>query len=644
MSEKTPPKTPIWLRQIAILVALVAVLILLKYVFDRPDEDAAHVGPKASADHILVQENVFTPSHATASSDRVDLIVNLADDRDDLEGILEARYGFDLKLNSVHADDDNLFLVSVDAARADQLIREISAVPGVETAERDGFMDAFGVEPNDPLYMFQWHFDQVNAEEAWELATGKDMVVAVIDTGVAYEEGRKGRKRGVIMPDLKDTVHVDGYDFVDNDDAPYDQHGHGTHVAGTIAQDTDNDYGVAGLAYNAKIMPLRVLDGQGRGNFADVADAIRYAADNNAHVINLSLGSFVPSREVEKAVAYAHKKGTVVIAAAGNSGSRVRSYPAAFKHVVAVAATQYDKSTTFYSNYGKYIDVAAPGGNTMVDQNNDGKPDGVLQETIDKSGGDFTPTFALYMGTSMASPHVAAVAALIMEQGVTDPDEVERILKESAVQPQKGKKWNERYGHGIIDAAAAVKMAREQAGSTARCSAGCNAAQTSWLPGIARTGLAAFFALFLLGWLRRKDLLDANSHRPGASFAAGWALGAGALFALPLLLPFITGGMGLGVELLGTPFASWDRLLLGVQTPIFASILPILAAAGFFLGSLRGRHFTAGLAIGTGATLLLETVMLTATLAWLPSLIAPVWLAANGALALLLGYVALKRT
>ena len=255
-----------------------------------------------------------------------------------------------------------------------------------------------------------------------------------------------------------------GYDFVDDDEEPLDEHGHGTHVAGTVAQTTNNGYGVAGIAPNARIMPIRVLDRSGRGNTADIAESVRWAADNGADIINMSLGGPLPSRIMQDAVAYAHRKGVTVIAAAGNSGWSMPSYPAAYPHVIAVGATQFDRTTTFYSNYGKYLDIAAPGGNVRVDQNDDGRPDGVLQETLQR-GEPGAHEFAMYMGTSMAAPHVAGVAALIHASGVTHPSRIEDALLDSASTDVPSFE-RDRYGAGIVDAAAATKAGAPRRAAT----------------------------------------------------------------------------------------------------------------------------------------------------------------------------------
>lgn len=302
--------------------------------------------------------------------------------------------------------------------------------------------------PNDPRYRYQWHLDQIRMPEAWIRARGDGVVVAVIDTGVAPVE------------DLGGTELVPGWNFVDNTADATDDHGHGTHVAGTIAQTTHNGVGVAGVAFGAKIMPIKVLSASGSGSVAGIAEGIYFAADHGANVINMSLGGPFNSQVLAKAVRYAHDHGVVVVCAAGNDGRGRVSFPAANQGALAVAATQFDESTTFYSNWGREIAIAAPGGNTRVDQNNDGVPDGVLQNTV-TPGNIGKHDYLLFMGTSMASPHVAGVAALVVSQGVRDPDAVAAILKKSARKPAQYRgKQDPHYGAGLVDAAAAVRLAQ----------------------------------------------------------------------------------------------------------------------------------------------------------------------------------------
>jgi serine protease len=335
------------------------------------------------------------------------------------------------------ADFELLYTIPEDVMAAEE--------EGLPADENDPAHEGF---PNDPKYKYQWHLDQIHAKQAWKGSQGEGVIVAVVDTGVAR------------VPDLANTEIVPGWNFVNNSRDATDDHGHGTHVAGTIAQSTNNGIGVAGVAFKAKIMPIKVLSARGSGSVSGIAEGIRWAADHGAKVINMSLGGPMASSVLSKAVTYAHDKGVVVVCAAGNDGRGKVSYPAAYPHAIAVAATQFDETTTFYSNWGKEIDIAAPGGNTRVDQNNDGMMDGVLQNTV-VPGNTSQNDYLLFMGTSMASPHVAGVAALVVGAGVTNPDKVEKILKDSARKPKvKQKDSANRYGAGIVDAEAAVKKAR----------------------------------------------------------------------------------------------------------------------------------------------------------------------------------------
>lgn len=319
----------------------------------------------------------------------------------------------------------------------------VAISPGVQddSRKRDRFL------PNDPKYQFQWHLDQIRMPEAWTRNQGEGVVVAVVDTGVTPVE------------DLGGTELVPGWNFVDNSPDTRDDHGHGTHVAGTIAQTTHNGIGVAGVAYRAKIMPIKVLSAGGSGSVGGIAEGIQWAADHGARVINMSLGGPFYSQVLAKAVRYAHERGVVVVCAAGNDGRGKVSYPAANAGAIAVAATQFDEATTFYSNWGKEIAVAAPGGNTRVDQNGDGVPDGVLQNTV-TPGHIEKQDYLLFMGTSMASPHVAGVAALLVSAGVRDPIAVRRLLETTARRPTSYRgKHDPHYGAGIVDASAALAAA-----------------------------------------------------------------------------------------------------------------------------------------------------------------------------------------
>jgi serine protease len=350
------------------------------------------------------------------------------------------------------------------------MVEIFSKNKNVEYAELNYIASALMV-PNDPYYHLQWHFDNdgpggINMEEAWESSSGAGVIVAVLDTGVAYENYRDGTRSYAQAPDLAGTTFVLGRDFVNNDIHPNDDDGHGTHVTGTIAQTTNNGMGVAGIAYNAHIMPVKVLDNSGSGYYSWIADGIYYAARNGAQVISMSLGGESSSPTLESALEYAHNEGVVIVAAAGNGGKDDIIYPAAYDdYVIAVGATRYDETRAYYSSYSDniddptiqyYVDIAAPGGDVYIDQNGDGYGDGVLQQTLRPHS---TTRFGyyFYQGTSMATPHISGVAALLISEGIaTTPDEVREAIQSTA--EDKGSDgWDPEYGWGIVDAHAALQ-------------------------------------------------------------------------------------------------------------------------------------------------------------------------------------------
>jgi len=361
----------------------------------------------------------------------------------------------------------------VPAGTVEQAVRRFQQMPGVLYAEPNYIFYALEF-PNDPYFTpYQWNFFDrgtvsakaisnygVQAQTAWTSGyNGTRVIVAVVDTGVAYEDyyDKAKRKRYYKAPDLAGTSFVSGWDFVNNDAHPNDDEGHGTHVTGTIAQTTNNGIGVAGIAFGASIMPVKVLNADGSGTSTGVANGIRWAADNGAKVINLSLGSSFGNTTLQSAVQYANARGVTIVAAAGNNGVGSVSYPAAYSECIAVGATRFDGQRASYSNYGSALDLVAPGGDTSYDQNGDGYGDGILQQTFAKPKyGQFGYWF--YAGTSMAAPHVSAVAALVVQKHPEyGPDGVRSALQNTA-QDLGAPGWDQYYGYGLVNAAGAVSQ------------------------------------------------------------------------------------------------------------------------------------------------------------------------------------------
>jgi serine protease len=348
--------------------------------------------------------------------------------------------------------------------------------------------------PNDPgsagvaqgWSKMQWNFlgsTGVNAPEGWANLLGvhragaRGVVIAVLDTGVAYRNWHRYRK----SPDFPWTHFVYPYDFVAGTRYPLDREGHGTFVTGTIAESTNNGSGLTGLAYNASIMPVRVLNQDGWGDAATIAAGIRYAVAHHSQVINLSL-EFDPSvtagdiPTLISAIRYAHRHGVVVVAASGNEGSRRIAYPAAAPAVISVGATTLDRCLAYYSNGGRRLDLVAPGGGDDADipTDPDCHPDRNLPDISQMTfpnpfqPGRFTFPGGWY-GTSMAAPHVSAVAAMIIASGVIGrrptPDQILSRL-EATAQPLGGSKPNPNYGYGLVDAGAATAPNGSQTTST----------------------------------------------------------------------------------------------------------------------------------------------------------------------------------
>jgi hypothetical protein len=286
------------------------------------------------------------------------------------------------------------------------------------------------------------------------------VVVAVVDSGAAYRDSGKFRR----APDFTSTSFVPGYAFIENDDTPDDEYGHGTHVTAIIASTLGNGFRAAGMAYDCSIMPVRVLGGNGAGSASGVASGIYFAADHGARIICLSLASLRHSQAVSEAVRYAAERGALCVAAAGNEGSDPgylggMDCPAdEGSNVLAVGATDFRDQRAHYSNYGSGLDLVAPGGDLTRDDNHDGYGDGIPQESYREPGNCQSGfTLAWGEGTSMAVPQVAAAAALMLSVNPKlSCEEITHILT-STSKDMGAAGWDPYYGYGRLDVAAALQ-------------------------------------------------------------------------------------------------------------------------------------------------------------------------------------------
>jgi thermitase len=317
-----------------------------------------------------------------------------------------------------------VILLEIPASGMDERLRELQAVTGVAFVEPNYLVQALDVIPNDPGWGSQYGLTAIRAPQGWELSSGSSSVtIAIIDSGVDLSHA-----------DLAGKITA-GYDFVNNDDTPQDDFGHGTHVAGIAAALGNNGTGVAGVSWGARVMPLKVLSSTGSGTYANVAAAIVWAADHGAQVINLSLGGVSPSATLEAAVVYAYNKGMLLVAASGNTGSSQVLYPARYPQVVAVGATNFTNQPASFSNYGSEVDVAAPGENIYSLG-----PGGYLTKS----------------GTSMSSAHVSGLAAVLFS--FTASAAAVRSAIESTALDVGPAGWDLYSGAGLIQMDSAIRL------------------------------------------------------------------------------------------------------------------------------------------------------------------------------------------
>ena len=300
-------------------------------------------------------------------------------------------YGFDRWVLVEFVDS------AIDVVSQAQLFKTNAHVTSVEL----NYLAHLDVVPNDPYFGSQWALRQskdcdIDAPEAWDIETGDShVIIAVIDTGVDYTH-----------QDLAANIGP-GYDFVNNDNDPRDDHGHGTLCSGIASAVTNNGIGIAGVCWNCTIMPLKGFNAEGTGSYGDLSNAVLYAADHSADVISMSWGGKSDSQVLHDALEYAYAKGVVLVASAGNDDSDVLHYPAAYDSVISVAATDCNDEKDYFSNWGPWVDVAAPGVDILST---------MPTYTVTMNYYGYTKYYCRASGTSMACPHVAGLAGLLLSK------------------------------------------------------------------------------------------------------------------------------------------------------------------------------------------------------------------------------------
>lgn len=339
-----------------------------------------------------------------------------------------AKANINKKLGAVQKrkiDKLNVDVLDVSSSDSvDTIINKYKAYPEVEYAEPNYLAKGF-LTPNDTLFSKQWHLQKIEAPRAWDVSQGGYGPIAVVDTGISYTQS-----------DLSGWVSQ-GYNFVAGNTNANDDNGHGTHVAGIISAASNNGNGVASIGFKGALLPVKVLDGNGSGTYANVASGIIYAADQGSKVINMSLGGSSSSSTLKNAVSYAQSKGSLIVAAAGNNGNSTPVYPAVYPGVIAVSATTQDDNLASFSSYGSHVYVSAPGTGIISTYNNGG--------------------YATLSGTSMATPVVSGLIGLALSRGTTSITTVVADLKTASDKvgpyPYDQNGWNQYFGYGRINAA-----------------------------------------------------------------------------------------------------------------------------------------------------------------------------------------------
>ncbi len=343
-----------------------------------------------------------------------------------------------------YIEELEVYILNVSPGRVVQSVIELNACPDIRYAEPNYLVQITDVIPNDSSWGLQYGLVNIRAPQGWEIATGSSAVrIAILDTGIDRTH-----------PDLANKI-LTGYDFVNDDNNPQDDNGHGTHVAGIAAAISNNGVGVAGVSWGARLVPVKVLNSAGGGSYANVAEGIIWATDRGAHVINLSLGGSSPSVTLQDAVDYAVSQGVVVVAASGNSGSNFVLYPARYSNVIAVAATDSSNTRAGFSNYGPEVDLSAPGVSI------------------------YSTSLGGYMnrnGTSMAAGYVSGLAAILRgSSNLSSPSAIAQQMQNTALDLGLPG-WDDFYGYGLIQMDAAIGPVYVDPTATSISSPGNNAA------------------------------------------------------------------------------------------------------------------------------------------------------------------------
>lgn len=515
-----------------------------------------------------------------------EILVDLQDGSSNYElEHLETILGANLEWFSPDTIDDGLAVAYVNNIKASvELLQNNTLVESVEpniTYSIQGLITSTSY-PNDPLYEKQWHMSAMGADYAWHNSPqGKGVIVAVLDTGVS------------VLEDMDADRVLPGAVFT-GERSVEDGHGHGTHVAGTIAQSTNNGIGVTGVAPQALILPVKVLTDEGYGSVAGIAAGIDWAADNGAQVINMSLGGGY-SQAIETAVDKARARGVLVFAACGNDGRAECGYPGGLKNSIGVSSTGPTGELAYYSSYGKGVDISAPGGDKKFA---DG---GVWQNTIV----DGIPGYYDFQGTSMATPHAAGAAAVLFSTGMS-ADVVEKTLLSTA----DGDGFTPEFGNGKLNLQAAL-------GSSGL---------SNWKSLSVPTFTAVLFTL-LITWFGQSKLKFISLTAVTASVVAGgmWYLALVPDFGIPFIHTILS-------VLRSSPI-SWVSLVFPTfgTSPIWLSCVLPVAIAYVFGAYRQTRPFATGLLVGYAIYFTWGIASNGVVVAWLPELAGQIWLGLNAA-------------